>query len=326
LLILIFAGAGMADSPSRDPFGSGTETESEAESQDRERADRRKKREETKQAEFVDETILDEDEEEEEDDPMEDDSDLKECEERLRRIKTAAADDGAPAVPEVVCNKKNYNVPFVVKSKLSADLTGADSRIPQALKKRMPLDLNDSGKVKAKVIADQYGANPVADPSGAEDSVFDSTYQSVRSLRKNLSGNMSLRGGGMETEKVGLGSFSNKKDERVGKCHKRFLIDKKQNITFSFDPVSMMCYNCTGGGHKVCNEGGGGGRRGWWGGGGGGGVKSSSFPIKTFRQHFRVPLVNARKLSGLKMPPCRNSCNAGLTLQKVERFPPDLLS
>jgi hypothetical protein len=249
----------MADSPSRDPFGSGTETESEAESQDRERADRRKKREETKQAEFVDETILDEDEEEEEDDPMEDDSDLKECEERLRRIKTAAADDGAPAVPEVVCNKKNYNVPFVVKSKLSADLTGADSRIPQALKKRMPLDLNDSGKVKAKVIADQYGANPVADPSGAEDSVFDSTYQSVRSLRKNLSGNMSLRGGGMETEKVGLGSLSNKKDERVGKCHKRFLIDKKQNITFSFDPVSMTCYNCTGGGHKVCNEGGGGG-------------------------------------------------------------------
>ncbi len=74
--------------------------------------------------EFVDETSLDEDEDEEEDDPMEDDSDLKECEERLRRIKTAAAEDGAPAiVPEVVCNKKNYNVPFVVKSKLSADLT-----------------------------------------------------------------------------------------------------------------------------------------------------------------------------------------------------------
>jgi hypothetical protein len=300
----------MAESPSRDPFGSGTETESEAESQDRERAERRKKREENKQVEFVDETILNEEEDEEEDDPMEDDSDIKECEERLRRIRTAATEDGAPAtVPEVVCNKKNYNVPFVVKSKLSADLTGADSRIPQALKKRMPLDLNDSGKVKVKVTADQYGANLVADPSGADDVVFDTTYQSVRSLRKNLKGNMSLRGGGMETEKVGLGSFSNKNDERVGKCHMRFLVDKKQNITFSFDPVSMTCYNCSGGGHKVCNE------------GGGGDVKSLSFPIKTFRQHFRAPPENARKLSGLKMPHCRNSFNAGLTSQKVERSP-----
>jgi hypothetical protein len=60
----------------------------------------------------------------------------------------------------------------------------------------MPLDLNDSGKVKVKVTADQYGADFVAGPSGADDNIFDSTYQSVRSLRKNLKGNMSLRGGG----------------------------------------------------------------------------------------------------------------------------------
>jgi len=37
--------------------------------------------------------------------PMEDDSGIKECEERLRRIQTAAAEDAAP-VPEIVCNKK----------------------------------------------------------------------------------------------------------------------------------------------------------------------------------------------------------------------------
>jgi hypothetical protein len=53
-LILIFADAGMADSPSRDPFGSGTETESEAEGQDRARTERRAKREAAKQVEFVD--------------------------------------------------------------------------------------------------------------------------------------------------------------------------------------------------------------------------------------------------------------------------------
>ncbi len=305
----------MAETPSRDPFGSGTESESEAESQDRERAERRKKREENKLVEFVDETILDEEEDEEKDDPMEDDYNIKECEERLRRIQTMAAEEAAPAlVPEIVCNKKTFNVPFVVKSKLSADLTGADSRIPQALQKRMPLDLNDSGMVKVKVTADQYGANLVADPSGADDVVFDSTYQSVRSLRKNLKGNMSLRGGGMEIEKVGLVSFSNKNDERMGMCHRRFLVDKKQNITFSFDPVYMTCYNCSGGGHKVCNE------------GGRGDVKSVSSRIKTFRRHFRAPPENARKLSRLKMLHCRNSCNAGLTSQKVKRSPPDLLS
>jgi hypothetical protein len=41
----------MAETPSRDPFGSGTESESKAESQDRER---RRKREENMQVEFVD--------------------------------------------------------------------------------------------------------------------------------------------------------------------------------------------------------------------------------------------------------------------------------
>ncbi len=113
---------------------------------------------------------------------MEDDSDIKECEERHRRIQTAATED-TPA-SAVVVNKK-FNVPFVVKSKLSADLTGADSRIPPVLKKKMPLDLNDCGKVKVKA-ADRNGAEFVADPSGAEseENVFDTAYQSVCSLRK----------------------------------------------------------------------------------------------------------------------------------------------
>ncbi len=74
----------MADTPSRDPFGFGTESESEAESQDRARLERRAKRDAARQVEFVDETILDE--VNDEDDPMEDDTDVKECEDRLRRI------------------------------------------------------------------------------------------------------------------------------------------------------------------------------------------------------------------------------------------------
>jgi hypothetical protein len=89
----------MADTPSRDPFGTGTESESEAEGQDRARTERRAKREAAKQVEFVDETILDED-----DDPMDDNTDVKECEDRLRRIQTgsssteAAAEESPPIV------------------------------------------------------------------------------------------------------------------------------------------------------------------------------------------------------------------------------------
>ncbi len=96
----------MADTPSRDPFGSGTESESEAESQDRARMERRAKRDAARQMEFLDETILDEDD----DDPMEDDSGVKECEDRLRRIQTgsSSAEAAIEENPSIVTNKKNY--------------------------------------------------------------------------------------------------------------------------------------------------------------------------------------------------------------------------
>ncbi len=66
------------------------------------------------------------------------------------------------------------------------------------LKKKLPLNLDDSGKVKVKT-ADRNGAVSVADPSGANEAknTFDLAYQSVRSLRKNQKSNMSLRGGGL---------------------------------------------------------------------------------------------------------------------------------
>ncbi len=75
-------------------------------------------------------------------------------------------------------------MPFLLKSRLSADLIGADSRMPPVLKKKMPLDLDDGVKVKVKT-ADRIGAVSVADPSGANEAktVFDAAYQSVRSLR-----------------------------------------------------------------------------------------------------------------------------------------------
>ena len=103
----------MADTPSRDPFGSGTESESEAEGQDRARTERRAKGEAAKQVEFVDETILDE-----EDDPMDDDTDVKEFEDRLRRIQTGSSStEAAVDSPPIVVNKKKYicAVPFKIQ-------------------------------------------------------------------------------------------------------------------------------------------------------------------------------------------------------------------
>ena len=196
----------MADTPGRDPFGSGTESESEAESQDRARSERRAKRDAARQVEFVDETILDE--VDEEDDPMEDDSGVKECEDRLRRIQTGSSSTEAATEenPALVINKKNISVPFLLKSRLSADPSGADNRMPPVLKKKLPLNLDDGGKVKVKTV-DRNGAVSVADPSGANEAKnsFDLAYQSVRSLRKNQKSNMSLRGGLLRPKKFPWG-------------------------------------------------------------------------------------------------------------------------
>jgi hypothetical protein len=93
------------------------------------------------------------------------------------------------------------------------------------------------------------------------------------------------------------------------------LVDKKQNITFSFDPVSMICYNCAGGGHRVCNEG-----------GGVGADRSSFFPTKIFLQLFLVLPVSALKLSESRTDHYRNCYSVGWTLQKEKISLPDLSS
>jgi hypothetical protein len=93
-----------------------------------------------------------------------------------------------------------------------------------------------------------------------------------------------------------LGSFGIEKDNRVSKNHTRFLVDKKQNITFSFNPVSMTCYNCAGGGDT-----------GFAMKGRVGAVRSSFFLIKTFLQLFLAPLESVLRASELRMDHCWNS-------------------
>ena len=87
------------------------------------------------------------------------------------------------------------------------------------------------------------------------------TYESVHLNRKKAKVNPCLRGGvgGVDTERADIGSFAVPGDARIEKCQTRFLFEKKQNISFSFDPVTMMCYGCGGrGAHPVTQEGGGG--------------------------------------------------------------------
>jgi hypothetical protein len=113
-------------------------------------------------------------------------------------------------------------------------------------------------------------------------------------------------GGGYLNEKTELGSFANKGDERIKLCHTRFLVDKKQNISFSFDLESMKCFSCGGGGHDVSQEGG----------GGGGGGSAFFSPTKTFWLHCLASKGNARKSFELRTGLSLSWCSAGSTSQK----------
>ncbi len=66
-------------------------------------------------------------------------------------------------------------------------------------------------------------------------------------------------GGGPQNVSSFVGSFSEgKKTEQIGLCHLRSVLGKKQNVSFSFDPVSMKCTACPGRGeHSIVGGGGG---------------------------------------------------------------------
>jgi hypothetical protein len=45
-------------------------------------------------------------------------------------------------------------------------------------------------------------------------------------------------------EKVSISSFSIPGENRPSLCHFRSLMDRKQNLSFGFDPVTLTCSNC----------------------------------------------------------------------------------
>jgi len=155
-------------------------------------------------------------------------------------------------------------------------------------KKKQPKYVNAVfNKVETNVVKASPGANPSGAPGSSMDARPNSSsglasssansrsadellfgqsektngaYKAVFATRQSLRVNPDMdEAGGMYQEKVSIGSFANKGDNRAGICHFRSLMDRKLNMSFSFDPHSMLCSNCpTRGGHPV-GEGGGGG-------------------------------------------------------------------
>ena len=130
---------------------------------------------------------------------------------------------------------------------------------------RLPANLPSAGKL-----------------AGQTDSVI-SSYNAVAALRKVERVNPSLSGGGRpKIETSQIGSFKTNGDGRLGVSHFLTIVEKKQNISFSFDPKTLICSSCSG-------------RGGSPGGGRGGGDKASFCSLRSklslclAMQHGRVP-------------------------------------
>jgi len=82
--------------------------------------------------------------------------------------------------------------------------------------------------------------------TGQSDAVNNS-YRAVSALKKSSLTNPSIMNGGrVERETGNIGSFVVAGDGRSGICHFRSIIEKKQNVSTSFDPKDLMCSACPG--------------------------------------------------------------------------------
>ena len=68
-------------------------------------------------------------------------------------------------------------------------------------------------------------------------------------------------GGGLSPEKGDVGSFASADDNRSAFCHFRSVIERKVNMSFSFDPKTLLCGSCVGKGEHSVTGGEGGARQ-----------------------------------------------------------------
>jgi hypothetical protein len=89
--------------------------------------------------------------------------------------------------------------------------------------------------------------------------VVNKAYRSVSALRKSSLTNPSIMQGGRAERETGLiGSFVARGDGRSSLCHFRSVIEKKQNISTSFNPKTLTCSSCPARGEHPVGGGGGG--------------------------------------------------------------------
>jgi len=103
-------------------------------------------------------------------------------------------------------------------------------------------------------------ANP--NPSGGklfgQSDAMNSSYESISAMKISSRSNPTIVGGGAAViEKGEIGIFANKGDNRSAICHFRASIEKKQMISFSFDPKALSCSTCLARGEHFLLGGGG---------------------------------------------------------------------
>jgi len=98
------------------------------------------------------------------------------------------------------------------------------------------------------------GSNHSGEPAlPGQSETVNRAYKAVSALRQSTRTNPSMGPeGGVAIAKKKVGSFENKNDGRSSLCCFRALMDRKQNLCFSFDPATLKCTACPGRGeHEV---------------------------------------------------------------------------
>ena len=83
-----------------------------------------------------------------------------------------------------------------------------------------------------------------SDGNGTQPAI-DGTYSAISKKRSHDLKCQNLNGMAIQTESHHYGSFFNKDDNRACNLHHRFLFERKQNISFSFNPATMSCDSCS---------------------------------------------------------------------------------